>query len=837
MDVARTSMIHAAAPHFLWPFAVQYAAHQINLQPRVSLPETTPILRWTGKVGDASAFCVWGSRAFVRDTTADKLSSRAIPSVFRGFPPYAPGWQFYHPTLRRVLSSQDVMFDESVSYYRLFPYLRDRHGLHGLFLSLLLLLYPLGLETESIHQGSCGNRAIYVRSCDNSGTRRQIGHDRSGVSGGGVTQLQRHPRDTITPQEPREWYVQRGASRCSARCPYIIRTGIEATALGASESAHPGTVPVEVLHTFTLDLGASRCFFRNSTTLTPLSTPELSDSTPLLVSPPVALDPSLAPTPGSPLPATPSWHALPPPSLWSSQVSASPPALACLAPPSLRRGAAARRSSLLLVSPDDCSPTVSPHGLHLQLRERFREDVPVLRGEFSSTLLRNFCRGEGILQSFTLPDSPQQNGIAERRIGLVMEVARTSMIHAVALHFLWPFAVWGSCAFVRDLSADKLSARAIPYVFLGFPPNAPGFQFYHPTARRVFPSQDVTYDKSGPAPSGVSQVDPLPGTVPVEVIGDSGGARGTASWGAKRGGAESEGAGFGGTESGGEEPGGAEPGGAEPEGSGGPAGASPRLSPRPETLSPQKLREWFVRHARLRSGATGARGAGAGGAGAGGAGAVDPGATVQSHPYFVSLLKQVLGVPSSTSLTPPLMCPPPDQSQLPLQPASPLSAPSPYTEKSSSLTERREPTSRPVSPVRTARRVPCSRPPPVPSTHAMALRPTSVPLRVPLHAPLESSLPEVPDPESDRARTTSPTVSRLLVPLSSSPSALRLLVLLATAHSSNYRPLALFSTFRRVHRAECTSGIGLVLGGRGPVVLTGHTDTSWVDDSATQRSS
>ncbi|CAI7736399.1 unnamed protein product [Closterium sp. NIES-53] len=63
MDVARTSMIHAAAPHFLWPFVVQYAAHQLNLQPRVSLPETSPTLRWTGKVGDASAFRVWGSRA------------------------------------------------------------------------------------------------------------------------------------------------------------------------------------------------------------------------------------------------------------------------------------------------------------------------------------------------------------------------------------------------------------------------------------------------------------------------------------------------------------------------------------------------------------------------------------------------------------------------------------------------------------------------------------------------------------------------------------------------------------------------------------------------------
>ncbi|CAI7846535.1 unnamed protein product, partial [Closterium sp. NIES-53] len=108
MDVARTSMIHAAAPHFLLPFAVWYAAHQPNLWPRVSLPETSPTLRWTGKVGDASVFWVWGSRAFVRDTSADKLSAHAIPCVFLEFPHDAPGWQFYHPTLHRVLPYQDV---------------------------------------------------------------------------------------------------------------------------------------------------------------------------------------------------------------------------------------------------------------------------------------------------------------------------------------------------------------------------------------------------------------------------------------------------------------------------------------------------------------------------------------------------------------------------------------------------------------------------------------------------------------------------------------------------------------------------------------------------------
>ncbi|CAI7836354.1 unnamed protein product, partial [Closterium sp. NIES-53] len=43
---------------------------------------------------------------------------------------------------------------------------------------------------------------------------------------------------------------------------------------------------------------------------------------------------------------------------------------------------------------------------------------------------------------------------------------------------------------------------------------------------------------------------------------------------------------------------------------------------------------------------------------------------------------------------------------------------------------------------------------------------------------------------------------------------------------------------KRVLRYLCSmSGMGLVLGGRGPVVLTGHADASWVDDSATQRSS
>ncbi|CAI7883727.1 unnamed protein product [Closterium sp. NIES-53] len=486
----------------------------------------------------------------------------------------------------------------------------------------------------------------------------------------------------------------------------------------------------------------------------------------------------------------------------------------------------------------------------LQLRRSFGSDFPVLRlhsdrgGEFSSGLLRAYCCARDIRQTFTLPDSPQQNGIAERRIGMyaahqINLQPRVSMPETSPA-LLWTgkvgdasaFRVWGSRAFVRDLSADKLSPRAAPCVFLGFPPDAPGWQFYHPTSRRVLSSQDVTFDES---------VSYYHAVEPVEVTGDSGAAegaepggvdsggaervgatpRGAEPEGATTGGAESGGATPGGAEPGGAEPGGAtprgtEPGGAEPEGAG-PAGAvpggSPGASSRREPLSPQELREWFSRRWRRAAGAGGAAGTGAAGpAGTSGAGAaagvgaeataVGPGGgpaggttgaaggtgaraatgagavpavsgvAARPRPYFVPLLQQVLGLPSSTG-PPPLECPQPVPSQLQLQPASPLPAPSPYTGPTGGLTERREPVSRPASPVRAARASGCGsrqRPPPVPGTHRMSLRPSTAPLRALLPSPPESPLPALADPESDSLRAASPTFSRLLATVVTDPS-------------------------------------------------------------------
>ncbi|CAI7859544.1 unnamed protein product, partial [Closterium sp. NIES-54] len=105
--------------------------------------------------------------------------------------------------------------------------------------------------------------------------------------------------------------------------------------------------------------------------------------------------------------------------------------------------------------------------------------------------------------------------------------------------------------------------------------------------------------------------------------------------------------------------------------------------------------------------------------------------------------------------------------------ASPLPAPSPYAGPTGGLVERREPESRPASPVRIARtgcRVPHQRPPAVPGTHQMALRPSNAPQHVPLPSPPESSLPALADPESDSLRAASPTVTRFLATAVTDPS-------------------------------------------------------------------
>ncbi|CAI7793339.1 unnamed protein product, partial [Closterium sp. NIES-54] len=238
-------------------------------------------------------------------------------------------------------------------------------------------------------------------------------------------------------------------------------------------------------------------------------------------------------------------------------------------------------------------------------------------------------------------------------------------------------------------------------------------------------------------------------------------------------------------------------------------------------------------------GGAAAGGAGPGGAGAegsraaagtgtaGGPGAAGAGSTAQPRLFFAppspssqppsdSMLRQVLSLPSSTGL--------------PLQPGSPLPAPSPYTEQTGGLTERRAPASRPVSPVRSGRSG-CSVLQRFGFTWS-SVQATPLATGHSLSAPPLDEFVELsgPYPELVGCLMYLMTCTR--------PDLAYPLGLLARYVAPSWHRKVHMDAAKRVLRYLCsTSSMGLVLGGRGDVVLTGHSDASWVDDQATQRSS
>ncbi|CAI7805411.1 unnamed protein product [Closterium sp. NIES-53] len=426
-----------------------------------------------------------------------------------------------------------------------------------------------------------------------------------------------------------------GAAALGASVSAAPGTGESAT-LGAGESALPDTARTEALHTFTLDSGASRSFFRDSTTLTPLSLPVAVSLADPSGGPVLAHSSTDLPCPAAPSGLLSGLH-LPsfstnlvsgadlqdalvdhfapgglclytqatasPPVSASCQVAASsqvfaatsmssPASAPCscrplshetllwhhrLGHPSLPqsplqtlhmdvwgparvRGQGHERYFLLVVDDYSRYTIVFPlrskgevpevlidwiRGARRQLNERFGSDLHVLRlhsdrgGEFSFDLLRAFCRAEGICQTFTLPASPQQNWIAEHRIGMVMDVARTSMIHAAAPHFLWPFAVQYAAHQINLQPRVSLPETTPTLRWTGKVGDASAFRdvtfdesvsYY-----RLFPYRTASLPPPATLPSTTYSSDPAE---PVEVAVDCGAARGAEPAGAGSGGAE-----------------------------------------------------------------------------------------------------------------------------------------------------------------------------------------------------------------------------------------------------------------------------------------------------------
>ncbi|GJT87906.1 retrovirus-related pol polyprotein from transposon TNT 1-94 [Tanacetum coccineum] len=107
--------------------------------------------------------------------------------------------------------------------------------------------------------------------------------------------------------------------------------------------------------------------------------------------------------------------------------------------------------------------------------------------EFVNQTLREYYEKVGISYETSVARSLQQNGVVERRNRTLIEVARTMLIYAKALLFLWAEAVATAC-YTQNRSIVRLRHGKTPYEILHEKP--PDLSFFHIFGALCYPTND-----------------------------------------------------------------------------------------------------------------------------------------------------------------------------------------------------------------------------------------------------------------------------------------------------------------------------------------------------------
>ncbi|KAJ7962054.1 Retrovirus-related Pol polyprotein from transposon TNT 1-94 [Quillaja saponaria] len=154
-------------------------------------------------------------------------------------------------------------------------------------------------------------------------------------------------------------------------------------------------------------------------------------------------------------------------------------------------------------------------------------------GEFTSNEFNIFCETQGIRRPLTVPRTPQQNGVAERKNRTILNMARCLLKSKNMPKEFWAEAVscavylsnrcptkgvenqtpqeawsgkkpnvshlriFGSIAYahVPDQERSKLDDRSVKYVFIGDDSNSKGYKLYNPRNGKIIVSRDVEFNE------------------------------------------------------------------------------------------------------------------------------------------------------------------------------------------------------------------------------------------------------------------------------------------------------------------------------------------------------
>ncbi|CAB75469.1 copia-type reverse transcriptase-like protein [Arabidopsis thaliana] len=156
-------------------------------------------------------------------------------------------------------------------------------------------------------------------------------------------------------------------------------------------------------------------------------------------------------------------------------------------------------------------------------------------GEFTSKEFLKYCEDNGIRRQLTVPRSPQQNGVAERKNRTILEMARSMLKSKRLPKELWAEAVacavyllnrsptksvsgktpqeawsgrkpgvshlrvFGSIAHahVPDEKRNKLDDKSEKYIFIGYDNNSKGYKLYNPDTKKTIISRNIVFDEEG----------------------------------------------------------------------------------------------------------------------------------------------------------------------------------------------------------------------------------------------------------------------------------------------------------------------------------------------------
>ncbi|RVW78786.1 Retrovirus-related Pol polyprotein from transposon TNT 1-94 [Vitis vinifera] len=210
------------------------------------------------------------------------------------------------------------------------------------------------------------------------------------------------------------------------------------------------------------------------------------------------------------------------------------------------------KSPFELVHTDVWGPCRTASTLGFQYFVTFIDDYSRCTCPFTS-----FMSHHGILHQSSCAHTPQQNGVAERKNRHLVETARTILLHSNVPFRFWgdavltacylinrmpssvlhdqiphsllfpdqplyflPPRVFGCTCFVHILTPgqDKLSAKAMKCLFLGYSRLQKGYRCYSLETHRYFISADVTFFEDSPFFSTTSESLPVSEVLPIPIV-------------------------------------------------------------------------------------------------------------------------------------------------------------------------------------------------------------------------------------------------------------------------------------------------------------------------------